>query len=218
MSRSMAGESQRLSMPYRLPVAVCCRALQCVTVCCSVLYCAAVCCSTLAHWSATWTHFTIDGGGSEPALVHAVSLACCSVLQCVAVCCRVWQGVAGCCRVLQGVAGCCRVLQGVAGRMLAKLLRVNASASTMPSNRKYSPHTLQHTTTHIAPHYSTLQHNTEQCYTHRRVYHTNCATLQRSATQVSCLSKQPSQQYQMNANTLTHFPTNYSSLQPTAIH
>ena len=41
-------------------------------------------------------------------------LPSCSVLQCVAVSGRVWQGVAGCCSVWQGVAVCGRVLQCVA--------------------------------------------------------------------------------------------------------
>ena len=45
--------------------------------------------------------------------IHA-SIACCSVLQCVAVCCSVLQCVAVCCSVLQCVAVCCSVLQCVA--------------------------------------------------------------------------------------------------------
>ena len=38
-------------------------------------------------------------------------VACCTVLQCVAVCCSVLQCVAMCCSVLQCIAVCCSMLQ-----------------------------------------------------------------------------------------------------------
>ena len=41
----------------------------------------------------------------------ADTVACCSVLQCVAVCCSVLQCVAVCCSVSEDVAVCCSALQ-----------------------------------------------------------------------------------------------------------
>ena len=50
----------------------------------------------------------------DAALLLCNRLACCSVLQCVAVCCSVLQCVAVCCSELQCAAACCSVLQCVA--------------------------------------------------------------------------------------------------------
>jgi len=66
-----------------------------------------------SHADALGMHVFASG---ERAHEKGEYLACCSVLQCVALCCTVLHCIVTCdkCRVLQGAAVCCSVLQCVA--------------------------------------------------------------------------------------------------------
>ena len=68
-------------------------------------------CEFACSWSCSANRFWLWAIFKRPS---AVSYACASVLQCVALCRSVLQRAAACCSVLQRVAACCSVLQRVA--------------------------------------------------------------------------------------------------------